>query len=100
MVFYKNFLEVNKRDEPEKYHICKDLEMHGKSITNNVDKKDWWKSVSTEIGHAAKKNNELLLPPLRSKDGHIAVISPNMNVIVKEEKITDIKSRFFFIRKL
>jgi len=100
MVFHKNFLEVNKQDEPEKYHIFKDLEHHGKSIINDVDKKVWWEPISKEIGHAAKKNNEFILPPTRSNNGRIAIISSNINVIVKEEKITDIKSKFFFIRKL
>lgn len=99
MVFHKNYLEVNKQNEPEKYHILHDLEIHGKSVIVDVDKKIWWTPISKEIGHAAKKNNDLL-PPTRSNDGRIAIITPNIDVVVKEEKITDIKSKFFFIRKI
>jgi len=114
-MFYKNFLEVNKQNEPEKYHILHDLEIHGKSVIVDVDKKTWWIPLSIEIGHAANtitdsktdsnsKNTQLLLPPMRNnvrkKDNAFAVIAPNINVVVKEEKITDIKSKFFFIRKI
>lgn len=100
MVFHKNYLEINKQEKPEMYHICKDLEIHGKSIINDVDKKNWWEPLSKEIGHASKKNKDLILPPTRSNNGRIAIVSSNINVIVKEEKITDIKSKFFFIRRV
>ena len=105
MVFYKNFLEVNKQNEPEKYHILHDLEIHGKSVIVDVDKKTWWEPLSIEIGHASKKitdsnNTRLLLPPMRNNGKDFAVIAPNINVVVKEEKITDIRSKFFFIRKI
>jgi len=104
MVFYKNFLEVNKKDEPEKYHILHDLEIYGKSVIENVDKKSWWTPISIEIGHASKRitdsdKKRLLLPPMRNDNKEFAVIMPNINVVVREEKITDIKSRFFFVRK-
>lgn len=106
-MFHKNFLVIDKQEEPEKYNIFKQIEAHGKCIIENVEKKDWWVPVSRELGIASRiitggEKKRLLLPPMKTKDTNaerITVIVPNVNVVVKEEKISDFKSRFYLIRQ-
>jgi hypothetical protein len=107
MVFYKNFLDIDKKEEPEKFNIFMQMEIHGKAIVENPDKKEYWHSLGTEIGKASHyltdgNKSHLLMPPMKTKNTnpeHFVVITPNINVIVKEQKITDTISRFFLIRK-
>jgi hypothetical protein len=105
---YKNFLEIDKEKEPEKFNIFNGLVTHGKYIINNVDEKPWWETVGKQIGKASVSltdgnKSRLLIPPTKTTHNNperIVVITPNINVFVKEEKITDLRSKFIFIRKL
>jgi len=107
MVYYNNFLEIDKIKEPNKFNIFQQIEIHGKCVIEDVDKKPWWPSVGRKIGLEANSisdgnKSRLLLPPVKPSNTNpdrIVVITPNINVIVREQKITDIKSKFIFLRK-
>jgi hypothetical protein len=81
----------------EKYLIYHEMTKHGKSIIEDVHKKEWWKPVSIELGIESKKLKPRLLPPVTKQKGNFAVVLPNIDIIVEEKPLKHKPvSRFFF----
>jgi hypothetical protein len=101
MSFKKKFIDIDPKQDKEKYIIYTELKQFGKAIIEETDKKnEWWRTVSKQIGHDANKlgkqgGEPVILPPSSNQDHKVGYVITNKGIVVKEEKIGD-KSRFFF----
>ena len=105
---HKNFLEVERKSEPYIFDICKELELHGKTVVDTSECN--WESISRRWGVKTKplvestirgKPEPLLYPIARTKNNRknsLALIQiPNGVQVIEEKKET--KSKFRFLRR-
>lgn len=99
---YKNYLELDEETDKNYYRICHELETHGKSIIEDIDKKEWWNDLRIQIGRDAKRLNnitdeKLMYPPVTNRRHRFGIVSVPNNVKVIKKQLRK-KSRFSFTR--
>jgi len=82
--------------EKELYRIFKDLEKHGRTTFSYPDRHTQ-QGIARSIGIRGKPliENNLFLPPARSRDHSLNIVALPIGVSIEEEK----KGRFFFKRR-
>jgi hypothetical protein len=101
MSFKKKFIDIDPKEEKEKYIIYSELRQYNKAIIEETDSTNkWWRTVSKQIGHDANKlgkqgGEPIILPPASNQDHCLGFVILNKNISVKEENIGN-KKRFIF----